>query len=61
LLGVSVDLIRERERVLLRRDALGRTGVYLKKRVPPDESVEGWAERIVKQNPPTVAKLRRNR
>jgi len=51
-------LIRERERVLLRRDASGRTGVYLKKQVPPDESIEGWAERIIRQNPPAISKLR---
>jgi predicted nucleotidyltransferase len=58
LLGISIDLIRERERVLLRRDASGRTGVYLKKQVPPDESIEGWAERIIRQNPPAISKLR---
>jgi predicted nucleotidyltransferase len=59
LLGVSLDLIKERERVLLRRDTHGRTGVYLKKQVPPEESIEEWADRFIRQNPPASMKLRR--
>jgi predicted nucleotidyltransferase len=58
-LGISVDLIEERERVLLRRDDLGRRGVYVKKRVPPDASIEEWADEFISQNPPASMKLRR--
>ncbi|MGQ9513483.1 MAG: nucleotidyltransferase domain-containing protein [Thermoproteota archaeon] len=59
LLGVSLDLIRERERVSLRRDTSGRTGVYLKKQVPPDEGIEEWADRFIRKNPPASMKFRR--
>ena len=38
--GVSLDVVQERIKVLMRRDEVGRTGVYLKYEVPPDESIE---------------------
>lgn len=40
LLGISIDTIRERIRVLTKRDEKGRTGVYLNISVPPEQSVE---------------------
>jgi len=60
-LGIGIDLIKERERVLLRRDEVGRTGVYVKKRVPSDATIEEWADKIVRENPPASMKLRRKR
>jgi len=60
-LGISMDLIKERERVLLRRDDIGRTGVYVKKRVPPDATIEEFADKILRENPPASMKLRRKR
>lgn len=38
--GVSLDVVQERIKVLMRRDEVGRTGVYLKYEVEPDESIE---------------------
>lgn len=60
-LGISIDMIKERERVLLRRDKVGRTGVYVRKHVPPDVTIEEWADKIISENPPASMKLRRKR
>lgn len=38
--GVSLDVVQERVKVLMRRDEIGRTGVYLKYEVNPYESIE---------------------
>lgn len=40
ILGISLDTVMERVRVLKRRDEKGRTGVYLNVLVPPQSSVE---------------------
>ena len=40
LLNVSIDIVRERSQVLNRRDRIGRTGVYLNRRLMLDESFE---------------------
>jgi len=39
--GVGVETVEERVRVLTRRDAVGRTGVYFKEEVLDDETFEG--------------------
>jgi len=39
-LNVSVEILRERTRVLIRRDNVGRTGVYLKYRLRDEEVFE---------------------
>ena len=39
-LRVSVDIVKERVYVLTRRDEIGRTGVYLKRRLAPHEGFE---------------------
>lgn len=39
-LGVSVDIVRERVHVLVKRDEVGRTGIYLKRRLAADECFE---------------------
>ena len=40
LLGISVETVSDRVRALLRRDSVGRTGVFLKKELTPDETFE---------------------
>ena len=37
--------------MLVRRDAIGRTGVYLKEELPPDESFEHALKRIADRDP----------
>lgn len=51
LLGVSLDIVKERKYVLLRRDAIGRTGVFLKVSVPIEESFEKVLKELADRNP----------
>jgi predicted nucleotidyltransferase len=55
-LGVCIDIVVERIRVLERRREIGRTGTFLQCRVPPDESFESTLLKISKKNP-AVRKL----
>ncbi len=50
-LGVSVDIVLERIRVLSRRREIGRTGVYLCERIERNESFESALREIVAKNP----------
>ena len=49
--GVSLDVVQERVKVLTRRDEVGRTGVYLKYEVRPDESVEEALMTLASKDP----------
>jgi predicted nucleotidyltransferase len=51
LLGVSLDLVEERVRVLRRRDSIGRTGVYLRRELAPDETFEEVLKKISERDP----------
>ena len=49
--GVSLDVVQERVKVLTRRDEVGRTGVYLKYEVGPDESIEETLRKLASKDP----------
>jgi len=51
LLGISLETVMERVRVLTRRDEVGRTGVYVDLKPPPDESVEEALLKLSRTNP----------
>jgi predicted nucleotidyltransferase len=51
IVGVSLETVLERVRVLSRRDAHGRTGVFVKEELEPWESVEDAVRRIARKNP----------
>jgi predicted nucleotidyltransferase len=51
--GVSIDIARERVRVLLRRDQVGRTGVYLSRVLPDDDSFEA-AIHLLRDRDPAI-------
>ncbi len=51
ILGVSVDTVLERVRVLTRRDEKGRTGVFIKHVLPPDVNIEEALEYLKKKYP----------
>jgi predicted nucleotidyltransferase len=51
IVGVSVETVMERVRVLSRRDELGRTGVFVKVELEPWESIEEAIRRIARENP----------
>ncbi len=55
-LGVCLEIVLERMRVLERRREVGRTGVFLLHSVPSDESFESELVNIAKKNP-AVRKL----
>ncbi len=46
ILGVSEELVRERVRVLTRRDRIGRTGVFLRREIPLEEDLGEAFERL---------------
>jgi predicted nucleotidyltransferase len=50
-LNVSLEIARERVRVLTRRDHVGRTGVYLTRTLNDDESFEAVAKNLKDSNP----------
>lgn len=50
-LKVSVSIVNERIRVLMRRNSIGRTGVYLKYRLKEDEVFEEVLKRIASEDP----------
>ncbi len=48
-LGISIDTINEREKVLLRRERYGRTGVFLKRPIQMNETTEEVLKKIAKR------------
>lgn len=59
LLGISSGIVRERVRVLTRRDAVGRTGVFLRLNVPEGRSFEEVVKTEAYSNPALRRTLRR--
>ncbi len=51
ILGISVDVVEERVRVLTRRDKLGRTGVFVKYELKPTETFEEALDKLARENP----------
>lgn len=49
VLGVSIDIVLERVKVLTRRDEVGRTGIFAKTALLPDESFEEALERLFRE------------
>lgn len=51
LLGVSAETVLDRVHALTRRDSVGRTGVFVKRELAPDETFEGVLKKLVEANP----------
>jgi len=51
IIGVSPDIVKERVRVLTRRDKVGRTGVFLVVPLSEEEQFEEALKRIIESNP----------
>ncbi len=49
--GVSLKIVEERVKILMRRDEVGRTGVYLKRQLAPDENFEAVLKHISDRDP----------
>jgi len=50
-LGVSAETVLDRVHVLLKRDEVGRTGVFMKRELDSDETFEMALKRLVDENP----------
>jgi len=50
-LGISVETVLDRVHALLRRDEVGRTGVFIEKELSADETFEMALKRLADQNP----------
>jgi predicted nucleotidyltransferase len=51
LLGISAETVLDRVHALLRRDAVGRTGVFVKKELAADETFELALKKLAEANP----------
>jgi predicted nucleotidyltransferase len=51
ILRVSAETVRDRVRALLKRDEVGRTGVFVKKELSENESFEMALKRLAEENP----------
>ncbi len=58
LLGISVETVMDRVRALLRRDEVGRTGVFIKRELGPGESFEAVLAELASENPAVRRRLR---
>jgi len=50
-LGVSVNTVLDRVRALLRRDEVGRTGVFIERELASDETFEQALKKLADKNP----------
>ena len=58
LLGVSVSTVQDRVRALLRRDEIGRTGVFIERELSADETFEMVLKKLADQNPAVRRRLK---
>jgi len=58
LLGVSLETVLDRVHALLRRDEVGRTGVFIERELLPDETFEMVLKQLADQNPAVRRRLK---
>ncbi len=58
LLGISVETVLDRVHALLRRDEVGRTGVFIERELSPDETFEMALKKLADQNPAVRRRLK---
>ena len=49
--GVSLKIVEERVKILMRRDTVGRTGVYLKRHLGPEDTFEAVLKFVADRDP----------
>ena len=57
LLGISVETVLDRVHALLRRDEVGRTGVFIERELSANETFEMALKRLADQNPAVRRRL----
>jgi len=58
LLGISVETVMDRVHALLRRDEIGRTGVFIERELAEDETFEQALKKLADENPAVRRRLR---
>ena len=58
LLGISVETVLGRVRILLRRDRVGRTGRFIERELLPEETFESVLKKLAEENPAVRRRLR---
>ncbi|MCS7095627.1 MAG: nucleotidyltransferase domain-containing protein [Candidatus Bathyarchaeota archaeon] len=58
ILGVSLETVLDRVHALMRRDEVGRTGVFIEKEVGENETFEQVLEKLAEQNPAVRRRLK---
>jgi len=58
VLGVSLNTVLDRVHALLRRDEVGRTGVFIERELSPDETFEMVLRKLADQNPAVRRRLK---
>jgi predicted nucleotidyltransferase len=58
LLGISTETVLDRVHTLLRRDEIGRTGVFVEKELSSNETFELALKRLAEQNPVVRRRLK---
>ncbi len=58
LLGVALNTVLDRVHALLRRDEVGRTGVFVERELSPNETFELVLKRLADQNPAVRRRLK---
>jgi predicted nucleotidyltransferase len=58
LLGISAETVLDRVHALLKRDEVGRTGVFIEKELSGDENFEIVLKRLADENPAVRRRLR---
>ncbi len=59
MLGITTQTVLDRVHALLRRDEVGRTGVFVKKELCPDETFELALKRLADLNPAVRRRLKK--
>ncbi len=58
LLGISLETVLDRVHALLRRDKIGRTGVFIEKELAPDETFEMVLKKLAETRPEVRRRLK---
>lgn len=57
-IGVGQDIVRERVQVLTRRNDVGHTGVFIERKLAPDEAFEAVMQQLLNENPEMKIRLK---
>ena len=58
LLGISVETVLDRVRILRRRDKIGRTGLFIERELSSEETFESALKELAERNPAVRRRLR---